>query len=143
MMTIRAFMASDAVEIANRDGQQCHPEQIMRQAACGPSFTAVSGGKAIACAGVMIPSSHVGFAWAVISEMPKSQLLAISKAVRRILKTIITAHRLHRVEAFALESSSMNQRWIEWLGFSVERDGIARRYMPDKQSIVRYEWVGA
>lgn len=139
---LRAFEPSDAVEILNRDGRQGSTWNIIRQAQKGPAFTAVLDGRPIGCGGIWIPWPGVGMGWMVLSEAIAPHWRWMAKTTKQLLRVFVRVHALHRVEASALEESPVNQRWLEWLGFTRERDGVARQYLIDKRSMVRYEWIG-
>jgi hypothetical protein len=139
---VRAFQPEDAEAIVNRDGRQSSTWNVIRQSQRGPSFTAVVDDTPIACGGLMIPWEGVGMAWMILSDEAAWHWMWLSKTTKRTLRTLVRVHRLHRVEAMALEESPVNQRWLEWMGFGRERDGIARQYVVDRRSMVRYEWIG-
>lgn len=139
---MRAFQPSDAEAIANRDGRQSSTWNVLRQAQRGPSFTAVVDDRPMACGGLVIPWDGVGMAWMILSDEAAWHWIWLSKTTKRTLRTLVRVHGLHRVEAMALEEAPVNQRWLEWMGFARERDGVARQYVVDRRSMVRYEWIG-
>ena len=139
--TVRPFHATDAEMILNRDGSQSSTWNIIRQSERGPSFTAMVDEVPIACGGLMMPWDGVGIAWMVLSEEAAWHWIWLSKTTKRMLRTLIRVHRLHRVEAMALLESPVNQRWLEWMGFGREQNGVARQYVKDRRSMIRYEWV--
>jgi len=139
--TVRAFRAADASMILNRDGRQGSTWNIIRQAQLGPSFTAVVDERPIACGGLMIPWPGVGMAWMVLSDECAWHWIWLSKTTKRTLQLLIRVHDIHRVEAMALEEAPVNHRWLEWMGFTRERDGVARQYAVDRRSMIRYERV--
>lgn len=140
--TVRAFQPADADAIINRDGRQSSTWNVIRQSQRGPSFTAVVDGTPIACGGLMLPWDGVGMAWMILSEEAAWHWIWLSKTTKRTLRLLVRLHGLHRVEAMALEESPGNQRWLAWLGFGREQDGVARQYLADQRSMIRYEWIG-
>lgn len=80
--------------------------------------------------------------WMVLSGAISPHWRWMAKTTKQFLVVFVRVHGLHRVEASALDESSVNQRWLEWLGFTREQHGIARQYLVDKRSMVRYEWIG-
>jgi RimJ/RimL family protein N-acetyltransferase len=139
---VRAFRPDDAWRVLNRDGRQSSPERMLKQTQHGPAFTAYLDDRILACGGLMILWPGMGIGWMAVTEEAAGYGIWLSKTVKRIARTMIRLHGLHRIEALALTESPVNQRWLEWLGFTRERDGIARQYLPDKRSMIRYEWVG-
>jgi len=66
--------------------------------------------------------------------------LWLTRLTRAFLRDIIRVHRLHRLEAVALDESVRNQQWLRVLGFAPE-GGIAHAYLPDKRAVQRFELV--
>ena len=138
---VRAFQASDLRGLVNRDGKQGSVENVLRQASMGPCFTGAVDGKPIACGGMMIPWDGMGIAWMIVAEDAAWHWIWLSKTTKRIFRALVQVHQLHRVEATALVGAPVNQRWLEWIGFGREKDGVARQYTCNQRSMVRYEWV--
>lgn len=138
---LRPFKTADASLIVNRDGVQCTADTICWQAKMGPAFTAELDGHPIGCAGVVIPWPGVGQAWMVLSDAIEPYSLWMYRNVRHMLDGMVVAFCLHRMEAVALLDEPRYQRWLEGLGFTSEKDGVARGLLPDRRSMKRYEWI--
>ncbi len=139
--TVRAFRSEDLAAIVNRDGQQIPQAVLMQQACAGPAWTAVVDDRPIGCAGVVMPWPGVGMAWMVLSEEIERHGIWLCKTVVAFLSETVNRHGLHRVEAVALVDSPRNQRWLSRMGFHVEQHGVARHFLADCRSVVRYEWI--
>lgn len=139
--TVREFKPDDALAIMNRDGAQITSDLIIEQTKNGPAFTAVLDHSVLACGGVVIQWKGMGSAWMVLAEDIGSHGLWLSRVTIKFLKQIKHDYNLHRMEAMALEECTRNQAWLELCGFTRENNGIAKSYLPDKRSMVRYEWV--
>jgi hypothetical protein len=123
----------------NRDGAQLCLDAFLRQAESGLSFTACLNGRPIGSAGVVILWPGVGSCWMVATDELVRHGFWLTRTVKRFLREIITAHGLHRIEAASVNGD--NGRWLEVLGFTSERDGVARQFLSDRRNVVRYEWV--
>ena len=139
---LREFKYEDAVAIINRDGTQGTPHIIAMQSDLGPCFTAEADGVPIGCGGIIQLWPGVGVCWMVLSEDIGKHGIWLTKTTKEFIRRSIEIMQLHRLEATALTDSTRNQSWLELLGFTRERDGIAQLYLPTKQSMVRYEMVG-
>jgi hypothetical protein len=137
--TVRAFRAEDAEHLLNRDGTQLTRQAFLRQAASGPSFTACVDEQPIGCAGVILLWPGVGSCWMLVTDELSTHGLWLTRTVKTFLREMIRVHRLHRLEATSVNGD--NGRWLEVLGFTSERDGVARQYLTDRRNVVRYEWV--
>ncbi len=140
---VRPFRVADATGILNRDGSQGTPAQLIRQAQAGPAFTAEVDGQILCCAGLLMPWAGFGQVWMVIGDDLGAHGFWVSKTVRRLLDDLSKRNQLHRLEAVALEESPRNQQWLEWLGFTSEKNGRAQSYLADCRSVIRYERIEA
>jgi RimJ/RimL family protein N-acetyltransferase len=104
----------------------------------GPSFSAVCGGRVIACAGIAIPWPGMGTCWATFGEEAAHHPVWLSRTCRRIINDTVRACGLHRIEAVSLRNNERNRRWLTMLGFRHEW-GVAYMYTSDQQDVVRYE----
>jgi hypothetical protein len=138
---LRPFRASDLDVIVNRDGEQIPKGVMLAQALAGPAFTAMLDKTPIGCAGMIIPWPGLGMTWMVLSEEIGNHGLWMYRTVRVFLDDMVRRHQLHRVEGVALVDTPRNQSWHEGLGFHVEQHGVARKFLADGRSVVRYEWV--
>lgn len=139
--TVRPFQPEDAEQLVNRDGRQCSVSHLLMQSGNGPSWTAVIDGRAVAAAGIVIPWPGLGMAWMVVQDGASIPPLWLTRTVKRFLNALVQRHALRRLEAVAIQDSVMNARWLEAIGFTIERLGVARRYLEDGHSVVRYERI--
>jgi hypothetical protein len=124
--TVRGFRADDAAQVLNRDGRQLEMQALVRQAATG-------------CAGVVLLWPGVGSCWMIVTEELGTHGLWLTRTVKTFLREMIRVHDLHRLEASSVNGD--NGRWLEALGFTSERDGVAQQFLSDRRNVVRYEWV--
>ena len=98
--------------------------QMAESYAKGPAMSAVEdSGEVLACAGVLIPWSGLGYAWCVISGRGKERYpLALHYAVKRILRGIMKTRGLRRVQATVFDGAPRNERWMIALGFHKESE---------------------
>lgn len=138
---VRSFHAHDMTRLVNRDGEQCDPEQTISHASHGPSFTAEHDGKILGCGGVVVVWPGMGACWMMLAEDIGTHGIWLSKVTIDFMRKVKRDLKLHRLEACAVHESIRNQKWLELCGFTREDHGIARKYLADQRSIVRYEWV--
>ena len=138
---LRPFHPQDLLEIRNRDGSELPPVIFGPHVAGFPAFTAVVEGVPIGCAGVTLPWPGVGHAWMVLSDAVEDHALWMFRMVKGVLRDVQRAYHLHRIETEALEASARNQQWLTGLGFRREANGTATALLPDKRSMVRYEFI--
>lgn len=111
------------------------------QCQLGPAFTLELNGAILGCAGIMVAWPGVGMVWMIVSDEIDQWGLTMTRYVRQVIKDTVRNFNLHRLEASALCDATKYGRWLELLGFSRERDGIAHQYLPDRRSVCRYEWI--
>lgn len=139
--TLRPFRADDLDALINRDGDQISRVMILRQAAMGPTMTAVVESRPLGCAGIALTWPGVGSAWMILADDAPQHALWLTSTVRSFLRAIQHINRLHRIEALALSESLQNQHWLEVLGFRREERGVAHEFLTDRRDMVRYELV--
>lgn len=101
------------------------PEQAA--AVEGPlSFTALSAGHPVCCAGVVEYWPGRGESWAFLAADCRQEFRAITAAVRRFLEVC----PVRRVEAAVEAGHREGHRWCRLLGFALETP-VARAYFPD------------
>lgn len=133
------FKAPHLVALQPRD--EVGPDgwaQARQKETMGPAFTLLDGDRILGCAGVVIAWPGVGLGWVVLTEEIRPYGLWLTRHVRCILRDIMRAYRLHRVEAAILCGNERNLRWAEAFGFRPE-GGIARAYTSDRRDAVRYQ----
>jgi hypothetical protein len=128
-MTLIPFAAWHYLTIAETvyawTGVDRHPDPAIlgaRFETDGPGYTAVQGSRIVACAGVMIPWSGLGFAWAVVTDEARQWPCAVHRATRRALEQITRDYTLRRVEASVQADQARNIRWARALGFGIESE---------------------
>lgn len=139
--TVRPFRPDDAAQFVNRDGFQCTEAHMLAQSQSGPAFTAELDGQPVAAAGIVILWPGLGLAWMVINETALLPPVWLTRTVKRFLADLVQRHKLHRLEAVAVQDSLRNQRWLEAMGFTREQHGVARRYLADARAVIRYERI--
>ena len=127
--------------IANRDGSSHLTEAVRAQAMHGVAWTAEIEGRPIGCGGVIPVWSGTAVCWLLFGEEICRYPIWMTRTVRRLVGDLTRVWALTRLEAVVLESSVRNQRWLESLGFTREHNGIARAYLPDHRSMIRYERI--
>ena len=138
---LRPFSPHDLEMLVNRDGDHDLSTTILAQARSGIALTAEVDGVPIGCGGLVIPWDGMGLCWMLLGESICRYPVWLTRTVRRLLHDVERACDLQRVEALVLESAPRNQRWLEQLGFTTEREGLARAYLPGHLNVIRYERV--
>ena len=136
---LRPFHRDDLHGLVNRDGAQVDEARLAQQAQAGPAFTAGLDARPLGGAGVLPDWPGVGLCWMVLSVEMGEHGLWLTRTVKYFLRDMVRIHGLHRLEAVSVNGD--NGRWLEVLGFTSERDGVARQFLPDRSNVVRYEWV--
>lgn len=98
-------------------------------------------GKIEGCFGLqlMIPGSAV--IWAYFSPEVKKHPIWLTRSVRRMMRDVIVALQLERIETIVRVDDPRARLWLQSLGFTRECGGIARRYTPERTDVVRYEFI--
>lgn len=136
------FEAHHLRGLLNRDSSYQDSEAQARiKATFGIAWTALHEERILGCAGIVLQWPGMASAWMVVSEDIGRYAVWLTRTVKRFLRDAIRAYKLHRIEAVVIVGNVRNQRWIERLGFTSE-GGCARRYTPDGQDVIRYEWIG-
>lgn len=135
------FRAEHLLAFSNRDTPVREEIALaIKKEQGGPAFTGLAGETIFGCGGVVIMWAGVGAAWITLSEAAAVYRIWMTRMVKRIMRDIMRAHGLHRLEATVREDSTINKRWIEALGFRPE-GGIAHAYTQDRQDATRYEFL--
>jgi len=141
--TLHPFHAEDLLACQDRDTRDPQAWSLAREKERrGPAYTARVGDTVIACAGVMVVWPGVGMAWVVLTDEAVPFRVWVTRTIRAVLRDVVRALALHRVEAVVLADSPRNLRWIRALGFRPEND-IAQAYTQDRRDVVRMERVEA
>jgi hypothetical protein len=102
-----------------------------------PSYTALTGGQVIACAGVIVIWSGVGEAWVFTSkDLVREKRFSFHKGVLSYLRLIEERYKLHRIQATVWEEYAEGLAWIERLGFKAE--GYLKAYGPRRENYYLY-----
>jgi len=80
----------------------------------GPAWTGVAAGSVIGCAGI-VPVGDTGWAWALLSHPVR--IMAVHRAVLRMLEHGLDDLPIKRIEARALADWPSACQWLERLGF--------------------------
>lgn len=138
---LRPCTAADVLTILNRDGVSIGADQMIRQLRGGLAFTAEVDGVVLGCVGLVMPWPGMGMVWMTLAKEVGRHGLWLTRTTRRLIEDVSRAYGLHRLEAVALMETDRHQRWLRLLGFTEERDGIARAYLPDKRAMRRFERI--
>ena len=106
------------------------PEQLAcfrrRYRPRGPAWTGIEAGRVLGCGGIIV-NDGVGTGWVVLSRPVNA--VAVHRAVLRALRDASRTGDLQRIEAATLTAWPAGCRWLERLGFRLERiEGEYRRY---------------
>lgn len=112
------------------------PDRTIEAFMSGPAYTAKKEDIIIGAAGIMPMTKGVGSAWLLATPYINNYPLETARTVRRIFKGLSIKMRLHRVQTVALQDSSLDCRWLEWLGF--QRECMMEAYGPNKENFYLY-----
>ena len=104
--------------------------------AAHPAYCAFYDGELVGAGGVIIPYRGVGEAWAMVLPGARACARDFHKAVKRGLRSIISEHGLHRVEAGVLADFVAGKQWAIRLGFKPE--ALRRMAGPNKENIITF-----
>jgi hypothetical protein len=113
------------------------PEQARLIEQAGNSFTAMVGGKVIACAGTVEIWTDRAVAWALISKDAGRNMVGLHKAVAGYF----SAAKYKRIEAWVDEGFEPGMRWLRLLGFTLETPTPMRGFRPDGGSCFLFSKV--
>ena len=95
---------------------------LMQWVKMGPAFTGfLPDGKILGVAGIAIVSPNYGHAWLIASQYVEKYPKLFNRTVVSFLREIIESKHLTYIQAIVDPKVSRNCRWIERLGFSLER----------------------
>ena len=134
---VRPFCPSDYLRVADLDGRYGPElEQTATSfAMSGSARTLCLYGQPLACAGILIQWSGLGFAWAIVSALARQHPRALHGGVKLGLREMIEEHHLRRVEAVVLAHFWVGRRWLQALGF--EEESLMPRYGPLGEDFIR------
>ena len=136
------FKAEHLLQMTNRDGAYyTTPETAWNKERLGPAFTGIVDDFYIGCAGIQIIMPHFGVAWAVLTKEVAKYPIWLTRVVKAGLNDIVRFYDLKRVEAAVLVNHEANSDWARYLGFTRERNGLARSYTFTGDAVVRYELI--
>jgi len=136
-----SFKAEHMLAFLDRDSSVLEEMRFaMQKERGGPAFTATLDGKVIGCAGIIKMWPGVGYAWVVFGKDIECYSIWFTRTIRAILRDIVRALELHRVEAVVYRDNKRNLRWIQSLGFRQE-NYFATKYTQDKRDVVRFEYI--
>lgn len=87
----------------------------------GPAFSAVAGGRVVACGGVVLARPGEGEAWALTGPAAPRFALSFHRAFVRLLPVIEEECGLARVNTLVHAGHAVSRRWLRRLGFREER----------------------
>ncbi len=91
----------------------------------GPAWTAIAGGRPIACAGFSRSTwPHQAMAWCILAENIGAAMVPLTRLVRREF----ARSEFQRLEVLVLSSHAAGHRWAKLIG--LEREGTMRRWGP-------------
>lgn len=149
LVTVTPYRAQDARDmlVADRALEALngkHDETYEYWEKAGPAWTLRVNDHIVGCAGLIRwPWAHVATAWLLPSQgleaYPKSIVLAVVETLRECLRT----EPIRRIDCLVQADHPKAQRFIEWIGFTREQDGLARSLGPRQEDMLRYELVVA
>jgi RimJ/RimL family protein N-acetyltransferase len=111
----------------------------------GPAWTLRVDGQIVGCAGLIFmwpkPTPKVAHAWLLPSPTMHQYPRTVVEAIVTRLRELIDEYGLVRVQLEVQADFMIGHRFVQWLGFTREQDGVARRYGPANEDFVRYELV--
>jgi hypothetical protein len=143
MIQIVALKASHLANLELQDAQSYFSGNLTSQeyaeslASEGQSFTAISGERVIACAGVTEIWENRAVAWSLISKDAGRHMLSIHRPIAGFL----LASKYRRIEAWVDEGFEPGMRWLEILGFTLETPSPMRGFRPDGGSCFLFSRV--
>jgi hypothetical protein len=95
----------------------------------GPAYTGLYRGTVIACAGIVPKHRGVGEAWLVMVDgAERGHGYWIARNVRRLFDELMEKERYRRVQITIDDRRPDLMRWMRFLGFTFEDDGVLRAY---------------
>ncbi len=100
----------------------------------GPCFSGLHEGRIVGCAGLIQLWPGVAQAWVVLDK--KYPKLAVYRAIKRALETLIKVCNYHRVQANTPIEFEAGHVMLKGLGFRPEAP--MKEYGPDKSDVMQY-----
>lgn len=88
------------------------------------AWSVFDGERILGVGGVTQDHPSAGTAWSLMLPSTSGRMVGVT----RIVRTILNACPLVRVQAHALADFELAHRWLEFLGF--EREGLLRKFTP-------------
>lgn len=127
-LELQPMQAGDAVSYDPGVAERC--------AAGGPTFTARSdAGRVLLCAGMIENHAHYASAWAMLATGKGADMLALTRATRRVLE----ASRYRRIDITVRAGFKAGEIWARMLGFT--REGTFGAWAPDGEDVDVYAIV--
>lgn len=130
-------MPGDLVGFKPQAAQAADIDCDALQSAFGNSWTALVGGRPIACAGLVEVWEGRAYAWALLATDVGPHLLAVTREIRSRL----AATPCRRIEMAVADGFDAGCRWARLLGFYCETPQPMRGYLPDGRAAWLYARV--
>jgi len=146
-ISVTPYRAADAAAVTLRPEERAAfvgldlPAVWHQYETAGPAWTLRVNGEVIGCAGLMLAVPGRACAWLLRGQALEAHALTAVKAIRACFAQAVREYGLVRVEFTVLAGFGPGQRFAEWLGFTRETDGLARRGAVNDADLVRYELV--
>jgi hypothetical protein len=103
------------------------------------SFTAVLGGKMVACFGSHEMWDGVTESWLIGSKQLNIVPITLTRMCRRYLDVVAREKRLHRMQITCDKKDKVAVRWAIALKF--EQEGLLRKYGPDGSDFIMFSRI--
>lgn len=112
------------------------PERLQMIENAPHNFSCVKDGKAIACMGLSMYWPGRAECWTLLKDKLDQDLIVVTRMVRQVLD----ACPVRRIEASVLVDYAEGHRWMRLLGFVLEA-GYLEAYFPDGRAASLYSKV--
>ena len=129
--TLRLFLPEDAVEFPTLTQYGVTGEKVPQ-----PAFVGVSGGKLVACGGIVTLRPGVGEAWGILKYRGNGHDLWFARASRDLMDDMMRSGKYRRIQATIKDVPELH-RYMTFLRFTAE--GRLRAYGQDGED----QWMYA
>lgn len=102
-------------------------------------FTAVTDGRIVMIAGVVMVTLKTGLAFAMFSKYADQYPIATARMSKKLFRAGIESFGVHRLVAYNKIDAEHHHKWVEWLGF--ERECVVRKFTDEGTDAVQYGMI--